>query len=191
MGGENIPQENLQLVSVPYALYAEKIAGGIQSDDIDDETLNWEDFSQDLKDMIDTQITGLSEADLNAHKIAVGDHWAEVIYVENTFVNAGGNTVQAVLEGLDTTITIKNTQIENLQSAVTNLTAAVDSSDTALQAAITAEEAARVAADAALQAEIDTEESTRAEADNAVQTEIDAEEATKTTTHNAPPTHIY
>lgn len=121
---QSIPQEDLQLVSVPYSYYAEyamDLKNPIESSQILDGTIAQDDLSQALLDYIDNAINGVSQQDLIDHVNDTGAHAATKISVDNNFTYFAGNNLQSLLEGVDLYVGIQKEKIESLKEEITDL----------------------------------------------------------------------
>ena len=107
---QSIPQEDLQLGSVPYALYAESLSHPIESDEILDGTLIQADLSAELLTYLTDSISNTSSSAITAHRTESGAHPASSISVVNNFTHAAGTNLQSVLSGLDAAIGTRRDQ---------------------------------------------------------------------------------
>lgn len=121
-----VPQEDIQIVSVPYAMIAEKLSSNIISDNIEDRTIEEVDLSTTLLDDINAQITMLVSDNLTTHQTEEGAHTASSILVDPILMNVAGRNVQRVLQGFDTSISILRNQIGVVETPLDDLEGRVD-----------------------------------------------------------------
>ncbi len=152
------PEVLMEIVSVPYAVYAEKALGAadeaIGSAAIAKGAITVEHLSDSFAGDLATQMSAAgavaTRTDLtNLQTTYRGTGGASGIGVTSGFVYSGGNNLQDVLRDLDRAIQHRQAGVEVVQSSVTNEVAARTAADTTLQGNINGEAAARAAADAA------------------------------------------
>jgi len=167
---QSIPQEDLQLGSVPYALYAESLSHPIESDEILDGTLIQADLSAELLTYLTDSISNTSSTAITAHRTESGAHPASSISVVNNFTHAAGTNLQSVLSGLDAAIGTRRNQegeiIEDVGDEIAARVAADTAESTARELADATEAGIREAADVVFDLRLDTIESTLLDINN-------------------------
>lgn len=150
------PESGLEIVSVPYAIYAEKALGAadesITSAALAKKSITMEHFADGLiADLANQMSTGgliATRTDLtNLQTTYRGTTGASTIGVTSGFVYSGSNNLQGVLQDLDRAVQHRQAGIEAVQTNITNETNARISADTTLQTNINAEASARAGAD--------------------------------------------
>lgn len=152
------PEGQMEIVSVPYAVYAELALGAadeaIDGAAIAKKAITMEHLSDSFVNDLATQMSAAgaiaTRTDLtNMQTTYRGVGGASNIGVTAGFVYSGSNNLQDVLRDLDRAIQHRQGSVEIIETNITNEISARTASDTTLQNNINNEASARAAADAA------------------------------------------
>jgi hypothetical protein len=123
--GDYPPQGAMEIVSVPYAMYAEE-AMSISAGSL---TIN--DFSEQLIQDLETE---LSESEVIATWNDLGQaDGASGVGVQSGFIYSTSSDTQSVLQDLDTAISERDTRIDSVESSISQETTNRQSADQLLQ----------------------------------------------------------
>lgn len=120
-----VPQEDMQIVSVPYAYYSEfadTLMEPLIGDLIATEAITLAHVSPELKNYIDNATDGISKQDLQDHITNDNAHDAKDIVVSTPLKYSGGNTVAKALYEFDTVLEIWANKDGLFEKDITNIT---------------------------------------------------------------------
>lgn len=196
------PEAGLEIVSVPYSIYAEKALAvadeGVTGAMLAKKSITIDHLADGLISDLATQMgtAGLiaTRTDLtNLQTTYRSTTGASTIGVTSGLVYSGSNNLQGVLQDLDRAVQHRQAGIDAVQDNITSETGARQVADTTLQTNINAEASARASGDTTLQTNLNAHASTnistahpngtfpisRLNTDIATQTELNSEASTR------------
>lgn len=195
-----IPQEEMELVSVPYSMYSQyavELTKPIASEQILDGSVALVDLSDELVRYLNQSIAGISRQDLEDHKSETAAHPASSITVRTSLASSAQTNLQAVLDDIDSVLSIYQNQDDVLIDDVTtnannivNESQVRNDTDTQIATDLANESAARISNDNEMRASLADETSSRAQADQALDADITAEISARTSTDTNLQTQI-